>query len=299
MRLRDIFGIGREKTPGFGITKSFYLSVLASKMPLPAITEVMNPRGEGGAIAGFAAPLRSGATKDELTQPFQRGLYALATPDRKTVLRLAVVSKEEAGFRPDPILASSLAQDLSPETLNRILATWTLLQVSFESHDPAVHPSLNFLLRLARQMASLTEGVVADPISRRYRLPEEVLSEESSPERVFVSDVVTVHHRMTEHGLTAFTLGMIKFDLPEIEIQGLEAEDLPSTQLFLYGVSQSILTGKLLEVGGLLGHSSAPLRVVNGGLDRAHWEGIPCLELIPEGKAKTVSQCLKVWREQS
>src|SRR5688572_11612277 len=135
---------GKPKTPGFGISKAYYLSVLSAKATLPQIVEVVNPKGSDGAVEGFGAPLMTDSTKDDLQKPMSRGAYAIASKDRKTVLKLIVVPKEEAGFDPDAFLRSPQAAALPQDMANRIRATWSLLQLTFESHDPMVYPALDF-----------------------------------------------------------------------------------------------------------------------------------------------------------
>ncbi|MCG9894043.1 MAG: hypothetical protein MH204_01030, partial [Fimbriimonadaceae bacterium] len=82
-RLKDLLPGGRPKGPGFGIRQDFYLSVLACSPRLPALVEVLNPKGEEGAVTGFGVPLRSDAPKDSIREPLIRGRYGLASPDQK------------------------------------------------------------------------------------------------------------------------------------------------------------------------------------------------------------------------
>jgi hypothetical protein len=44
----------------------------------------------------------------------------------------------------------------------------------------------------------------------------------------------------------------------------------------------------------MVGAKEAPLKVAVGGLDRGMWEGIPCLELIPEGKG-SADEAMGAW----
>ena len=91
-----------------------------------------------------------------------------------------------------------------------------------------------------------------------------------------------VHGREHEGRLHVYTLGLTKFDHPEVEVFGVAHELLAKAQRFMLGLAQSVLKGARLEPGALVGERSAPLKVAVGGLDREQWEGIPCLELIPE-----------------
>src|SRR5436190_1574007 len=97
----------RPKGPGFGISGGYYLSVLSSHATLPRIIEVINPTGDGGAVTGFGAPLALDATKQALAEPMSRGAYVLASKDRKTVLKMLVMSKDETGFDPEAVARHS------------------------------------------------------------------------------------------------------------------------------------------------------------------------------------------------
>lgn len=114
------FQFSKPKNPGFGISRDFYLSVLSSRATLPTMLEILNPAGAAGAVEGFGAPLMEGADKAALSRPLERGVYVLASKDRKTVLRMRVLSKEEAGFDPSAFVRSSLAIGASPELLSRM-----------------------------------------------------------------------------------------------------------------------------------------------------------------------------------
>lgn len=282
-----------QKTPGFGISKDFYLTVLAATASLPPITRVIEPAGAEGAVAGFGAPLSSQARKEDLSHPMERGGYVLASLNRQTVLRLLVLSKEEAGFDLEPFLRSKEAELLTSEHLARIRATWTLMQLTFESHEAMVYESAKFVLKVAQRLAALTQGVVSDSISRVYLLPNEVFHEPQLDPKIDVRDWVQVWYRPEKNGW-CYTLGLQKFAMPEFEIVGVEERDASPAKAFLLGIGQSMLLGKQPEVGGYLGAKSCPFQVATGGIDRGNWEGIPCFELLPPS-GKSVHDGLAAW----
>lgn len=278
----------RPKGPGFGISSAYYLSVLSSRAALPSIVEVINPAGDRGSAVGYGVPLAAEATKASLTVPIERGAYALASKDRKTVVQMLVVSKEEAGFDPDAIHRNATALGLSEELLNRIRATWTLLQLRFESHDPDVYPALDFLLGVASRIGELSEGAIADPISRRYLLPDRLFALPRVNPLVDAREHVAVHLAGSPAGVHAYTLGLQKFSRPELEMQALSPGSESAAEHFLLAASQRILEGKLVEAGQRIGRFEAR----EGGFDRALWEGIPCLELLPP-VSMTASEALE------
>ncbi len=288
----------KPKTPGFGISAEFYLTVLSSSSVLPPLLAVINPGGDGGAIPGFGAPLAKSATKDSLTEPIGRGAYAIASKDRKTVLEMMVVNKDEAGYDPEAFARSDLAAGADPELMARMRGTWTLAQFRFKSHDPMVFPALQFLLSLCARHAMLSEGVVADPLSQRYLLPEDVIHPTLGNPPIDVRDLVTVKVRGVENGLSAFTLGLQKLALPELEIVGLTELEEENAVRFLFGLAQWVLRGNLLRLGGKVGAPTAPFQIAQGGLDRRQWEGIPCLELLPPTQM-TAGEALARWRADS
>lgn len=291
----------RQKTPGFGISKDFYLTVLAATAQLPSIVEVVDPHALNGAVEGFGVPLSREATKDFLAKPMERGIYGLASKNRQTVLRLVVIPKEEAGFDPGPFLRSAEGAKLSPEHLARISATWTLLQLTFETHEAMVYASLDFLLQVVRRLAFLTEGVVSDPISRVYLLPGEVMHQQAGSvgtkqdPPIDARDFVKVWYNEAQKGW-AYTLGLQKFAMPEFEMFGVLPSEEREAEAFLYGLAQAALAGKAPTLGSYVGSRSCPLQVAEGGLNRANWEGIQCYELIPPS-GKKVGESLEAWSE--
>jgi len=285
----------KPKNPGFGIDKDYFLSVLSSSSILPPLLAVVNPNGDGGAVPGFGAPLATDATKDSLTRPLERGAYVISTKDRKTVLQMLVVSKEEAGYDPEAFARSELAAGADPELMARLRGTWNLAQFRFKSHDPAVFPALQFLLAICVRLASLAEGVVADPISERYLLPEDALHPTIGDPPIDVRDLVVIKVRGAEEGLAAYTLGMQKLSLPEFEILGLTEAGEENAVRFLLGLSQWVLRGHLVQPGVKVGDPAAPMQVAVGGFDRSRWEGTTCFELLPPTRM-TADEALAIWR---
>ncbi|HEY0868441.1 MAG TPA: hypothetical protein VGE01_13735 [Fimbriimonas sp.] len=279
---------GKPKTPGFGISKGYYLSVLLSRATLPTIYQVVNPKQEEGAVEGFGVPLGTD-DKASLHRPLERGYYAVATKDRKTVMRMAVLPKEEAGFDPEVFARSPLAASADTDLVARVRATWTLAQLTFESHDPMVYEALDFQLRIAQRLAQLSDGVVADPIAQRYILPERLFHERTDP-RIDVRDHVSIGFRARPEGIEAHTLGLQKFSLPEIQILGLLADEQEAAGRVLLAAAQSVLLGNLIEPGDRVG----PFQASEGGFDKAMWEGIPVLELLPP-TTQTTGEALRRW----
>ncbi|MEZ0324418.1 MAG: hypothetical protein ACAH95_00805 [Fimbriimonas sp.] len=289
----------KPKTPGFGISSAYYLSVLSSRATLPPIREVVNPKGTGGAVEGFGVPLMAGSDKDDLDRPMERGAYALASKDQKTVLRLMVISKEEAGFDPEAITRSAMAAQLGPEEMARIRATWTLCQLTFESHHPMVAPGLDFLLGVAERLGTLCEGMIADAVSQRYLLPEQVFAKRRPLVKlaIYPEEHVSINFRAREDGIHAYTLGLQKFVFPELEISNLFEGDEEAAALGLLWLAQQMLNGAKVEAGFEVGAPTMPFEISHGGFDKGLWEGTPVFELLPPTTV-TSSEAVQAWAKE-
>ncbi|MBS1714046.1 MAG: hypothetical protein JST30_06880 [Armatimonadetes bacterium] len=294
-RLKDIFPGRRPQAPVLEISRDTYLSVLAATAVLPPLDRIVHKDGQDGAVRGLGVPLREGATKDDLSSPLERGVYALSTIDQKTVLKLRVVSKEEAGFDPEAVAENASRLGIAEETAAKIRATWSLLQVTVESYDPRTYPALDFFLQVAARAALLTQGVVADPLAHRYLDPA-TFPTATGPDRPFhVTDHVSIGSRRKDAGTSVYTQGLLKFSRPEIEITGLSDASVGTAALFLTSLASTVMEGKSLDPGDRLIDSEEGLQVAVGGLDRGQWDGVPCLELIPV-RTGGLGAALDKWR---
>lgn len=288
--MRQFWKFAKPKGPGFGISKQFYLSVLAGVPVLPPITDLIAPKPEGMALDGFGVPLVKTNDKSLLAQPMQRGIYALSTKDQKNVVRMMVMNADEAGFSPEAIATSRLAERVSPEVLTRIRSTWHLLQLSWESHDPEVYPALDFFLNIARRLAGITDGIVADPISERYLLPDQVFVHPRVDHQVDAREHVFIHSKPEASVLNIYTKGLNKINQPELELSGVAPADYEQAARLLMSASQGIFMGFLVKSGS----DVAGFEAREGGHNRALWEGIPVLELLPP-TGVPISQVLSNW----
>lgn len=288
--MRQFWKFAKPKGPGFSISKNFYLSVLAGVPVLPPITELIAPKPERGALDGFGVPLVNTNDKSLLTQPMQRGIYALSTKDQKNVVRMMVMNADEAGFSPEAIATSRLAERVTPEVLTRIRSTWHLLQLSWESHDPEVYPALDFFLSIAKRLAEIADGIVADPISERYLLPGQVIVQPRVDPLVDAREHVFVHSRPDQGLLNVYTKGLVKIGQPELEICSVPPESYEQAGKLLMSAAQGVFMGFLINSGS----DVAGFEAREGGHDKARWEGIPVLELLPT-TGVPVGQMLVNW----
>ena len=292
--LKRILKFKKPKPGPISISKNYYLTVLAGKAQMPAIIDVLNPKGENGAVAGMGAPLAVGASKSDIAHAMERGAYALSTNDQLTVIKMYVMPKQEAGFDPAAFVRSEAVKNMDKEVRVRIEATWMLAQLTFESYHPQAYPALDFLLSVAQRLAVLTDGVIADPVSQSYRLPESLIHQRPENVQIIAPDHVDVKVRPLEAGLHMYTLGLGKFDQPEIEIYGLSPTVQSDAARFLYGLSQAVLQGGKLEAGAEVGAPSSPVKVAEGGLEEAVWGKARCFELIPSGQGR-IEDSISAW----
>ena len=111
--------------------------------------------------------------------------------------------------------------------------------------------------------------------------------------------MVSVHDRDQGDETEVYTLGMQKFGLPELQIPGItDASSKALAEEFLLGLTQSVLSGKLLKPGAQVGARSKPFDIAMGGHDIRRWEGIPVLELLPPKRA-TAAEALSEWKTDS
>jgi hypothetical protein len=277
--VKQLFKFSRPHGIGYRINKDFFVSITASKSVLPPILALINPKGEGGAVVGKGAPLQ-GNDKSLLSQPLIHGAYALVTPDQKSVLRMDVVPRDRA-FDDRTFEQLVRQEELNPEIVARMRGTWWVIQFRVASHHPDVAPTIAFMRRLIRRMGQLSEGVVFDPFARITALPENYVNTEPLDDRVSVFDVARVHAVPQPDASSQFhTVGLRKFTLPEIELYGVRTEG-PAASHLLLALGQMLLDGLELAFGQSYGDDKTPFEVREGGLNRAYWEGVPVLELLP------------------
>ena len=257
----------RPKGPGYGISKGYYLSVLTPDIELPRPLEILNPKGESGAVSGFLAPLDEGATKDALSAPLSRGPYVVASKDRKTVLRMMVMEARESGVDPQTIASSAGL---------RFVPKW-LLQFTFESHDAAVVPAVEFLLDVVTRVGLLTQGAIADPLSRRYLQPSEVFVQPRIPGLVQPAEHLSILLRPNGW---AVSLGMQKFGLPEFEIRNVDENGLEDAGRMILAAAVLVFGGGKFSDGLRLEIHDTPITIRQGGGDPS-WHGLPVWEIEP------------------
>lgn len=293
-RLKDLLP-SKRVPPVAPLSKDYYLTVMAARQPLPIMAAIAAPKGANEAVPGFIVPLSSGAEKSDLARPLARGTYGIASPDQKTVLRLTVVPTDEVGFDAAAVAQDRMADRLGQEDRARLAATWTLLQLQFESFDPALFPALSFFLQVAQRLTELTDGVLADPLSRRYLSASEIYHVPPPGLSLNMPDVIGIHVRPDGDRFALATAGMAKVSHPELDLPGVGAEHVELAELFLLGLAHGVWRGQPLELGALVGEAEGLFRLIPGGRDAGWWGKTVPYELTPENHS-TAGGALEAWR---
>jgi len=129
-------------------------------------------------------------------------------------------------------------------------------------------------------------------------LPEDAIPAVRLDPKVDAREHIAPGFFVASDGGHAYTKGLRKFALPELELPGLLASDEVDAAKFLLALSQLILLGDLAEPGDKVGASRAPFQVAEGGFDRSRWEGIPVFELLPPTSMSS-TEALARWIAES
>lgn len=292
-RLREMLRFRAVPRAAYGLSASTYLSVLSAHAAWPTLAQLVHPKGEGGAVPGYGMPRSQDASKEQLAQPMERGAYWITSPDRATVMTLRLLSKEEAGFDPEALLNTEFARRFTQEAWRTIRATWAIGQLTFDSHHPQVLPALDFAVTVAARLASLTEGLVADPMRFSYQLPGEY----EVDGEFHVENHVAVYAESTGDGGKFFTRGMEKFGLPDWELAQIPPEQSAAAEALLYSIAFTVLTRAPIQPGETVGASRAPFLVALSTSAIRPTGKPPAYELIAAGR-DTISECLAAWAKE-
>lgn len=208
----------KNRTTNFGISKDFYLTIFCPQSSLPPLRELIAHRSMARAVLGMGTPLAAMESEDVIGEPLRRGAYACVTMNRKTVVRMLVMRRDECTVDIDALAAEKDQVGLDQELISRIQAAWFLAQLSYESYDPQAFASIRFLYRLADRLAELTEGVIADPLAERYLKPGTWYRESHDEAPIDPLELVTVSEVPGPNGPRLMTAGMKKLDLPEYAV---------------------------------------------------------------------------------
>ncbi len=286
----------KKKAPPFSLNRHFYLSVLVPSEVLPPLLQIANRHGSNGAVAGLGAPLHAGADPDLLNNPLSVGTYAFTTREKTTVIRMDVFRTEdvkEFKLPSDPYLQQIAG--LTGERLRRAQHARFLINCSIAGYDPQVYPSVRFFLDIVRRLASLCEGVVADPLAETYRLPEEWSYPIRLDPRLDFREIGAVKVVPLSDGLWMSTRGLCKFNLPEYEIYGVPHELAEVAMRMLISAGQQALIGIPIKAGESAFAPDAPLLACPGTRQKHEWGDRPALEFKPP-PGKTTRDALLAWQ---
>ncbi len=286
----------KKKAPPFSLNKHFYLSALIPSEILPPLLQIANRHGSNGAVEGLGAPLHPGADRDLLNNPITVGAYAFTTREKTTVVRMDVFRTEDMkDFKvpSDPYFQQTAG--LVGERLRRAQLARFLINFSIAGYDPQVYPSVRFFLDLVRRVASLGEGVVADPLAETYRLPEEWTYPVRLDFRLDFREIGAIKVVPLSDGLWVSTRGLCKFNLPEYEIYSVPNDLTDVAMRMLISAGQQALIGIPIKAGESAFAPDAPLIAHPGTRQQHEWGDRPALEFKPP-TGKTTRDTLLAWQ---
>lgn len=263
------------------INKHAYLSVMLGPEARPPVLSWMNPDGSNGAVKGFAAPLDQGASSDLLTLPIANGSFALATPDRKTLIQADLFDLADVPeFRLPTDSAAQAMVDLMGERLVRAQAATGLATLVWKGYSPDVYQSVRFMLDSAARLAAETGGVVADPLAETYRLPNELTQTSPLDPRIDFRDIGTIKAIQQADGVWVSTRGMLKFNLAEFEAYGVDADQVTRIGELLVVSAQEALLGTMMPLGEVVSTPVGKVEANSGTKNRDFWGERSTIELI-------------------
>lgn len=272
----------RRKNPSIlTLNKNFYLSVLSGS-ELPPLLQVINPDGSNRAVEGFGAPLQSGGDRDILNRPVQSGSYVLTTRDKLTVVQMDIFAIADVPQYAKPTMPNPEA-NLVGEAFERAAGAAVLTNFVFKGYDPAVYPSVRFFLNLAARFAELSGGVVGDALAETYRLPERLHNTPPMDPRIDFRDLGAIRIAGLSDGFWVSTRGLVKFNLPEFEMFGLDAAHRDTAAEMLIVAGQQALVGMPIGIGETAFSPSSPLIAIAGERERAQWGDRPTIEFRDPG----------------
>ena len=272
----------KNRTAPLEINRNFYLSALLGPGGRPPLLTWMNPDGSNGAVKGFAAPLNQDKSDDLLSMPIANGSFALATPDRKTIIQADFFDLSDVPeFKVPSDDLSRAMVDLVGERLERATRAVGLATLMFKGYSPDTYEAIRFLLDAAARIAELTGGIVADPLAETYRLPEGFKQPNPIDPRIDFRDVGTIRAVQEAGGVWLSTRGMAKFNLPEYEVYDVPAGQVGTRGEMLIVSAQEALLGSPIAIDARIKTPFGEITSQTGTKNRAHWGDRPTIELIP------------------
>jgi hypothetical protein len=251
----------------------FVVRCAAETLPTPS--QLVDPRGTGGALRGVVSPSRaSDATLDEALQPGRA--LAFVAPD-ETLAEIEVRAADgDKGYAAAPSDVHEHFR-LTPELVERAAAARYAIGVALRSPGNSPVDSVVYATELAARVARLGEGVADDVYALRSFGADPWTSDDSRDIREHIT-IHAVEERRGAHWL--HTHGLVKFGSPEFEVYDVPEELAEPVSYVLNDIGEYVAGGAAVQPGHTIGDEEVPLYVRRGGRDRGHWERLPVLELV-------------------
>lgn len=287
----------RKQPSGLTLNRNFYLSVLAPGRDLPPLLSLINPDGSNGAAAGFGAPLSEGASRDLLNVPLPTGAYALTTRAQDTVVQMDVfLLAQVPSFSMPKSTAERKAAGVTPAVAERLERAEYLINFVIRGYRDALE-SARFFLDVVARMGAISDGAVADALAEAYRLPGDLTLKNRLHPLVDFREIGTVRFAPDQGDtLWVSSRGLVKFNLPELEMYGVPKEHSDAAARMIAAAGQQSLIGMPMQPGESAFAPNSPLIICEGTRNRNLWGDRPTLEFRdPDGSG--AARGVRAWQE--
>lgn len=183
------------------------------------------------------AAIREAFETEDVKVEFGEGIYFSVQADQSRVEVSFEVRSTPLGWTPDLLTGT-------PELRERLEKARGFYRISFEYGKPQTSVAVFEALWAARLLTELVDGMLIDVTS--YKLHSAHDAEEITELDFDIRDHVTIH--AMEFGeskkLWVHTHGLVKFASPEVEMFGIDEDDLPAAETFFHELCTDLAFGQ-------------------------------------------------------
>lgn len=251
---------------------------------LPSASQLVHPKGAGGALPGTAGPVpRKELEPGFLDRPLRPGDSFMVLSAGRGAFHVAVEGQESVREFP----ARALSRDAWPYVrLNEDLArrsreATAIVVVMLVRRGQNLAHDVLFATRLADRVSALGDGCVNDLMGCRF-FGSGSWRVDGPLGEVDVREHVVLHGEKGDPlGMWVHTHGLVKFGRPEIEIYEVPEPVWEGVSLAVLDLAMYLVGGAVLKPGETVGDPAVPLVAREGTRHRkGHWEDCPVLELV-------------------
>ena len=251
---------------------------------LPSASQLVHPKGEGGALPGTAGPPpRTTLEAGFLERPLRPGDAFMTLSAGRGAFHVAVEGARSAAEFP----ARTLSREAWPyvrldeELARRAREATAVVVVMLVRRGQNLGHDVLFATRLADRISALAGGCVNDLMGCRF-FGSGSWKVEGAVGEIDAREHVVVHGETGDaDGIWVHTHGLLKFARPEMELYGVPEPVWRDAGAALLDLSMYLIGGALVRPGETVGDPRVPLLAREGTRHRkGHWEECPVLELV-------------------